>query len=140
MVDAERDVTVVHIRDQNFAFALDRSSFVDKSVDWRELGDITTPLWKPCAVPQQLERQIDAYMAELGLDFGRLDFLQEGETYWFLEVNANGEWGWLDFDGRRGVLSKLVDELHPDTPVHPIPLDPFHFASQTARRSCPEAS
>jgi hypothetical protein len=127
VVNAERDVTVVHIRGQNFAFSLDRATFIDKSVDWREFGELTTPLWQPCTVPKQLDQKIIAYMAEIGLDFGRLDFLQEGETYWFLEVNSNGEWGWLDFDGSRGILNKLVNELHPDSPIHPIPLDPFSF-------------
>jgi hypothetical protein len=61
-------------------------------------------------------------MRAIGLDFGRLDFLLKDETYWFLEVNSNGEWGWLDPDGSRGVLAALVAELHPDTPIHPLPV------------------
>lgn len=128
LVRADRDLTIVHIRGQNFAFDLDRSTFVDRSVDWREVGDFTTPLWRPCDLPEELGDQVNAYMTEVGLDFGRLDFLVENEAYWFLEVNSNGEWGWLDFDGSRGILRTLVDELHPDTPIHPIPLDPFRFA------------
>jgi len=127
LVKADRDLTIVHIRGQNFAFDLERSAFVDRSVDWREVGEVTTPLWRPCNLPEELCGRVNAYMAEVGLDFGRLDFLVENETYWFLEVNSNGEWGWLDFDGSRGVLKALVDELDPDTPIHPIPLDPFIF-------------
>lgn len=129
-IDAGRDVTVVHVRGRNFAFGLDRNLFVARTVDWREAGDLTTPLWAPQEVPAPLLGQTNAFMREVGLDFGRLDFLQDGEIYWFLEVNSNGEWGWLDPQGKRGVLDALVSELDPDTPVHPIPLYPFDFADR----------
>ena len=61
-------------------------------------------------------------MRGVNLDFGRLDFLYDGSTYWFLEVNANGEWDWLDPNGDVGLLDKMVAELDPETPVHPIPV------------------
>lgn len=121
LVRADRDVTIVHIRGQNFAFDLDRATFVDKSVDWREVGDLTTPLWRPCILPEELGHKVNAYMAEVGLNFGRLDFLLEGETYWFLEVNSNGEWGWLDFDGSRGILRTLVRRIAPGYTRSPNP-------------------
>jgi hypothetical protein len=60
-------------------------------------------------------------MDEMGLQFGRLDFLLNELGYHFLEVNTNGEWAWLDPDGRHGLLPKVVDEISPDTPIHPIP-------------------
>jgi hypothetical protein len=122
VVDAERDVTVVHIRGRNMAFGLDRDLFIDKSVDWREEGELTTHRWQPHSIPEDLDHKITSYMRAIGLDFGRLDFLLKDETYWFLEVNSNGEWGWLDPDGSRGVLAALVAELHPDTPIHPLPV------------------
>jgi hypothetical protein len=122
VVDAERDVTVVHIRGRNLAFSLDRDVFIGKSVDWREEGELTTHRWQPHSIPEALDHKITAYMRAIGLDFGRLDFLLKKETYWFLEVNSNGEWGWLDPNGSRGVLEALVAELHPDTPVHPVPV------------------
>ena len=35
-------------------------------------------------------------MTELGLKFGRLDFIIGGEAPQFLEVNPCGQFGWLD--------------------------------------------
>jgi D-alanine-D-alanine ligase-like ATP-grasp enzyme len=31
-------------------------------------------------------------MRDLGLHYGRLDFLHDNERYVFLEVNPNGQW------------------------------------------------
>jgi hypothetical protein len=124
LVEATLDVTTVFVRDKMFSFSLDRSAFVQQTVDWREVGPETTPFWKPHVMPQELENSIAAYMQDLNLHYGRLDFLLDGNTYWFLEVNTNGEWDWLDPRGDGGLLTKMVEELHPDSPVHPISIQP----------------
>jgi hypothetical protein len=47
-------------------------------------------------------------MTTLGLKYGRLDFLKdENNRWWFLEVNANGQFAWLDLDGSRGLLDAV---------------------------------
>lgn len=118
-VDATHDVTVVHIRGESFGFDLDRST-LDGRVDWREAGPATIPYWKSHSLPQELSDAISRYMQQIGLQFGRLDFLYDGREYQFLEVNANGEWDWLDPDKGRGVVDRIVEEIHPDTPIHPL--------------------
>jgi len=50
-------------------------------------------------------------MDEAGLAFGRLDFLLKGPTAYFLEVNPNGQWAWLDIDGGQGIFDAVVHEL-----------------------------
>ncbi len=59
-------------------------------------------------------------MQDMCLHYGRFDFLQAGNTYYFLEVNPNGEWGWLDPSGDVGIVDALARELSPDTPCHPL--------------------
>lgn len=122
LIEAKLDVTVACVRGRAFAFALDRSSFRGQTLDWREVGEQTTPLWGPYALPSEIEDNVLTYMHDVKLDYGRLDFLYDGARYWFLEVNANGEWDWLDPYGTAGVLEAIVAELDPDTPVHPIPI------------------
>ena len=56
------------------------------------------------------------------LQFGRLDFLQGQDGYHFLEVNSNGEWAWLDTEGRYGLLPKVAEEIDPATARHSIPM------------------
>jgi hypothetical protein len=121
-VDASKDITVVFVRDELFAFELDRLSFKDETADWRELPlDSTVHLWRPHTLDTPVGKAVFSFMNDLGLQFGRLDFLYDGATYWFLEVNPNGQWAWLDAEGSNGLLDKMIAELSPLTPCHPIP-------------------
>ena len=120
-VPALLDVTVVFVRDRMFSFALDRRGFQDQTEDSREVGDTTLRQWSPHGLPPDLQSKIAGYMQEIGLAYGRLDFLFDGTDYFFLEVNSNGEWDWLDPQGEFGLRDKMVEEIHPDTPLHGIP-------------------
>lgn len=121
-VDATHDVTVAVVRDEMFAFELDRSVFIGQTIDWRQ-----SPVrhahrgWTRVSVPPAIERGIFAFMAEVGQHFARLDFLRRGDRYTFLEANYNGEWGWLDPDATEGLMAKIVHEIDPRTPCFSCP-------------------
>jgi hypothetical protein len=121
-VDASRDVTVVVVRDALFAFELERGGFPSGVVDWRQARTMTPEQsWKPHRLSPATASSIRQFMEAMSLHYGRLDFLLSGETYHFLEVNPNGEWGWLDPRGEAGILDALAEELSPKTPCHPLP-------------------
>lgn len=121
-VKAEKDVTVVFVRDRLFAFELGRMWFIEKTADWREVSlDPASSEWPVHVLPPAIERGIFGLMADLGLQYGRLDFLLAGGEYYFLEVNSNGEWGWLDCDNQHGLLQKMQEEINPSTPVRALP-------------------
>lgn len=121
-VPAEYDVTVVFVRDAMFAFALRRSEFPAGVVDWRRARSLmASQEWVPHVLPQDLADAIRQFMGDMSLHYGRLDFLLTGDTYCFLEVNPNGEWGWLDESGEAGIVNALASELSPDTPCHALP-------------------
>jgi hypothetical protein len=121
-VDATHDVTVAVVRDDMFAFELDRSIFIDQTIDWRQ-----SPVrhahrgWKRIEIPSNLRAGIFGFMAEVGQHFARIDFLRKDECYTFLEANYNGEWGWLDPDSTEGLMAKIVYEISPDTPLVSCP-------------------
>lgn len=122
-INADFDVTVVFVRDRLFAFEFDRRALGDKIVDWRELPvETTSNQWRPHTLPQEVERKIFQFMSELMLHFGRLDFLYANNLYYFLEVNPNGQWAWLDAEGKHGLLSKITEEISPLTPLNSIPV------------------
>ena len=120
---ASWDVTIVFVRDTMYGFELNRDPFLDKTVDWRETGGPdATDGWRCHPIPKPLEDSIFRFMDDLGLHYGRLDLLYTGEDYFFLEVNPNGEWAWLDFSGDVGLLGKMIEEISPDTRHHRIPI------------------
>ncbi|MEJ2671444.1 MAG: hypothetical protein P8168_04420 [Deltaproteobacteria bacterium] len=121
-IRAHKDITIAFVYDQLFAFELDRGVFVEQITDWRELPpDWEQGDWRPHKLPEDVASRVFGFMQDMGLHFGRLDFLWGDDGYFFLEVNSNGEWGWLDPEGRYGLLSKVVAEVSPDTPVHALP-------------------
>jgi hypothetical protein len=121
-VDATHDVTVAVIRDELFAFELDRSVFIDQTIDWRQ-----SPVrhahrgWKRVQLPAALREGIFGFMAEVGAHYARIDFLRKDHRHTFLEANFNGEWGWLDADATEGLMAKIVHEIDPDTPCVSCP-------------------
>ena len=107
-ISAEYDLTVVYVAGQCFAFTLARDF---EGVDWRKHINKTELPWTKFHLSDDLEDRIHRYMMEAGLDFGRLDFLlREGKEY-FLEVNPNGQWAWLDMDGSEGIYDAVVRVL-----------------------------
>ena len=121
-VAADRDVTVVVVRDALFAFEFDRGMLPERVIDWRQArAQNPVQTWRPHRLPAAVTASIRQFMDAMALHYGRLDFLLSGETYYFLEVNPNGEWGWLDPLGEAGIQDTLAEELSPDTPCHPLP-------------------
>jgi hypothetical protein len=58
---------------------------------------------------------------ELGMQWGRLDFLQDECGLIFLEFNANGQWAWLDLNGHYGLTDAVVSYLStPPTGVNNV--------------------
>jgi hypothetical protein len=83
-------------------------------LDWRLEDDIE---WVPHALPHDVADRSHQLVRELGLAFGALDLAQdEDERYWFLEINPNGEWGWLQTRGlpiASAIADTLVDDAEP---------------------------
>ncbi|MDD5167714.1 MAG: hypothetical protein PHN75_02775 [Syntrophales bacterium] len=123
-VHASKDITVVFVRGELFGFELERAGFLERTVDWREMGpDAVTDAWRPHSLSADMEAAIRSYMGDLSLHYGRLDLLFSNGDYFFLEVNANGEWAWLDFEGKEGLLARIIEEIHPLTPRYRIPVE-----------------
>lgn len=78
-------------------------------VDWRKPNN--KPIYSIQPLPFFLEAQAKALMRELGMKFGCFDFmLKDGEAY-FLEMNANGQWAWLDGVASGEISRSIVNLL-----------------------------
>jgi hypothetical protein len=123
LIVADADVTIAFVRDRLFSFSLARRPFVERTLDWREVAtEYVTDEWLAHPLPPEIERGVFALMGDLRLQYGRIDMLLAEGVYHFLEVNPNGEWGWLDASGAHGLLDKIIAEISPDTPRYPIPV------------------
>ena len=114
LIDAELDITVVYIDGKSFAYELMRKKDL---IDWRKEINKEKQQWKIHEISIEFENTIIAYMNHLSLKFGRLDFLFNSGIYYFLEVNPNGQWAWLDIENKNGLMTEMVRQISPITKV-----------------------
>jgi glutathione synthase/RimK-type ligase-like ATP-grasp enzyme len=107
-VPKQADLRVTIVGDAIFPVAIynDRDALDWRKVDPGALRHEVHPL--PDAVEDNLKRLVKM----LGLEFGAIDLvLTPGGDYVFLEVNPNGEWGWLEQRTGVPIASAMADLL-----------------------------
>jgi hypothetical protein len=91
---SELRVTVVGTR----VFAAEIASQQSRSTrhDWRHYDDDSVK-YRPVQLPSELQARCVNLLAAFQLSFGAIDLVltPEGE-YVFLEINPNGQWGWVE--------------------------------------------
>ena len=108
IADGDRDATVLYINGKihSYQFATVRGELTD----WRVTQGTERNQWIPWESSSDFERKVDAYMKEMNLKYGRLDFIIGGQEPQFLEVNPCGQFGWLD-DARHTLHNEVVDAI-----------------------------
>jgi len=109
-IDKQHDLRVTVVGEQVFAVRIFSQEFPESRVDFRRReGD-----WKmeSCELPDDLTDKIMWLMRYFHLSFGALDFAvdHEGEP-WFLEVNAEGNWLWMESELGLPISGAIADLL-----------------------------
>ena len=115
-VDGEMEVTVVYIDGKIFAASALRNSFGGE--DSRKSIFISQIAWPRCELTPEEERAIRGFMDETGYRFGRFDFIRKDGELWFLELNPNGQWAWLDEKNEHGLVSMVADAIKAEDRAH----------------------
>ena len=106
---ATHDVTVACVAGRFFAYQLSRGLF--DGVDCRFSSTMDDLPWEPCTLTTEENQSIREFMHATGLSFGRIDFLRDSGGLWFLEVNPNGQFAWLDPHGENGLLDAVAEAI-----------------------------
>jgi len=105
------DVRVTVVGDQVFAATIDSQSNPDTEVDWRKTSTPDLP-HSTYGLPPEVAKACVALTKSLGLRFGALDFvLDPAGQLWFLEVNPNGQWAWIETRTGYPIAAAIVAEL-----------------------------
>jgi glutathione synthase/RimK-type ligase-like ATP-grasp enzyme len=62
-------------------------------------------------LPVDIEDQCRRYVAACGLLFGAIDLVLSHGAFYFLEINPNGEWGWLQRPHGFPIAAAMCDVL-----------------------------
>lgn len=117
-IDGEEEVTVVYIDGKMYAANYPRNAF--DTEDSRKSFMENPTAWPRCELSKKDEESIRGFMNETGYRFGRFDFIRKDGELWFLELNPNGQWAWLDENNERGLISMVVDAIKKEDKEHAI--------------------
>ena len=79
------------------------------NVDWRKPNNQVS--YEKCTIPLGIEEKCISYMKLCDMNFGCFDFLVKDKQWYFLEMNANGQWGWLEKETGLPISKAIVDYL-----------------------------
>lgn len=105
------DVRVTVVGSQVFATAIRSQEHEETKVDWRQ-GSRPDLKHERIELPREVEEQCAALMKRLNLRYGAIDFIcdQQGK-FWFLEINPNGQWAWIENLTGYPIAAAIVDQL-----------------------------
>jgi len=111
LIESSADVTVFVCGEKLFAYERDRSSL--KGLDWRAEQSFKPDIkeWARVGLRPEQESAVRAFCKAIDVDWGRLDFMRSGDTFIFLEFNANGQWVFLDYSDEDQLVESVCNYL-----------------------------
>jgi glutathione synthase/RimK-type ligase-like ATP-grasp enzyme len=106
----ELRVTVVGGR--AFTAAVNSQVLDGAKLDWRKEGTALLDAWEPYVLPRRVERGLLALTKWFGLNYAAADFIITPEgRHVFLEINAGGEFYWLQRTPGLPIVEALAEVL-----------------------------
>jgi len=103
------DYRATVVGDTVFSVRIEAEDGEEIPVDWRTEKDSVRFVEKE--LPPEIEDLCREYVDEAGLLFGAIDLVKVGEEFVFLEINPNGEWGWLQKPWGVPIAENLTEML-----------------------------
>lgn len=111
------DIRVTVVGAKVFATAIWSQEHQETEVDWRQ-GSRPDLKHEQIQLPKLVEQQCLNFLSALGLRYGAIDLICDREDkLWFLEINPNGQWAWIENMTGFPISSAIVDELEEITRV-----------------------
>ncbi|BCJ39114.1 ATP-grasp ribosomal peptide maturase [Actinocatenispora thailandica] len=108
-IDKDHEVRLTVVGDRYFAARLTARSEAART-DWR--SDYDSVDYAVTEVPDGVRAAVARMLAELGLRFAAMDFVVRPDGRWyFLDLNPNGQWGWIEHHTGLPICAAIADEL-----------------------------
>lgn len=105
------DVRATVIGDRVFAAAIHSQDHDETEVDWRS-GTRLDLRHEAIELPADIIDKCRTLTKKLDLRYGAIDLIADQDgRYWFLEINPNGQWAWIERRTGLPLASAIVDEL-----------------------------
>ncbi len=108
-VEKISDIRVTVVGSQVFATEIHSQSLASAQLDWRH--DALNLRHTPYKLPDHIEDQCLRLVRSYGLIFGTIDLVRTIADYVFLELNPNGQWGWIEIMTGQPISKQLIAML-----------------------------
>lgn len=96
-LEKKLEMRVTIVGKKIFCFSIDSQRMSTAALDWRKEGAAMVDDWQPYQLPAAIEQKLQAFMNDYGVNYGAIDLiLTPDDEFYFLEINAAGEYFWLD--------------------------------------------
>lgn len=110
-IQKRSDIRATVIGDTVYTAEILSQEHNETKTDWRRGSRPDLP-HRVHELPEDIHRKCVRLVRSLGLRFGAVDLvLDRNESYWFLEVNPNGQWAWIENRTGMPLTQAIVDEL-----------------------------
>jgi len=104
-IDKDFDLRVTIVNNDIFPVKI----ISNNKVDWRKsYKDIKYELFD---LPIDIREKCFLFLKRVNMKFGVFDFVVKDNEYYFLEINANGQWAWLEKELNIDISSSLFNYL-----------------------------
>ena len=108
-IEKEMDIRVTIVGDKVFSAFVDSQADPETKIDWRR----KKTRFKKFELPENLEAQCIELTKRLGLSFGAIDIVKSIHgDYFFLEINPNGQWAWIEIDTGLPISEEIISFLN----------------------------
>lgn len=105
------DIRVTVIGNRVFAVAIHSQEHDETEVDWRS-GTRLDLRHEPITLPDDVSQKCLSLTRALDLRYGAIDLIADNDgQHWFLEINPNGQWAWIERRTGLPLAAAIVDEL-----------------------------
>jgi MvdD family ATP-grasp ribosomal peptide maturase len=111
-IEKKKELRITVVGQDVYAFEIDSQQFEDAKVDWRKDGVNLIDKWVRTELPADVERKILELLNVYNVDYGAIDMIVSPEDdYYFIEINAAGEFFWLDNLTEENLISKSIADV-----------------------------
>ena len=108
LISLKTDYRVTVVGGRVFPVRLTSKSESPLPLDWRTQGNVSYEL---CDLPESITTLCREYVKQNELYFGAIDLVEFDGEFYFLEINPNGEWGWLEKSAGVRITEAICDLL-----------------------------
>lgn len=97
MIVKQKELRITIVGDKIFSYEIDSQKLDNAKVDWRKEGVELIEDWQPHKLPTDVKSKLIRLLDYYKTDYGAIDLILNPEgKYYFLEINAAGEFFWID--------------------------------------------